>query len=68
MLGDRAPVMLERVVGLPRVRVLAVEGAAVRVSVETRFEGVKQCGSCWTPARVKDRDWVALTDLLGTTT
>jgi len=60
---DRTSVMLERLVGLPRVRVLAVENDPLRVHVETRLEGVEQCASCGTPARVKDRDRVPLTDL-----
>ncbi|MCC5947053.1 MAG: transposase family protein [Nitriliruptoraceae bacterium] len=55
--------MLERVVGLPRVRVLAVEDGPLRVHVETRNEGTEQCPVCGTTAGIKDRDRVALTDL-----
>ena len=63
MPDDRTSVMLERLVGLPRVRVLAVEDGPLRVHVETRLEGVERCPACDTPARVKDRDRVPLTDL-----
>ena len=63
MPDDRTSGMLERLVGLPRVRVLAVEREPLRVHVETRREGVEQCALCGTPARVKDRDRVSLTDL-----
>ena len=52
-----------RLVGLPRVRVLAVEEAPLRVHVETRIDVIERCPACGTPARVKDRDRVALTDL-----
>jgi transposase len=60
---DRTSVMLERLVGLPRVRVLAVEDDPLRVHVETRGDTLEQCQGCGTPARVKDRDRVPLTDL-----
>jgi len=60
---DPTFVMLERLVGLPRVRVLAVEEAPLRVHVETRLEGVEQCASCGTAVQAKDRDRVPLTDL-----
>jgi transposase len=60
---DRTSVMLERLVGLPRVRVLAVDDGPLRVHVETRLAGVERCSTCETPARVKDRDRVPLTDL-----
>ena len=63
MSDDRTSVILERLVGLPRVRVLAVEEAPLRVHVETRIDVIEQCPACGTPARVKDRDRVALTDL-----
>ena len=60
---DRTSVMLERLVGLPRVRVLEVEDGPLRVHVETRLEVPERCRTCAVPARVKDRDRVALTDL-----
>ena len=63
MPDDRTSVMLERLVGLPRVRVLAVDDDPLRVHVETRLEAVERCSACETPARVKDRDRVPLTDL-----
>ena len=55
--------MLERLVGLPRVRVLAVDDEPLRVHVETRLELPERCSACGTTARVKDRDRVGLTDL-----
>jgi transposase len=55
--------MLERLVGLPRVRVLAVDDASLRVHVETRLVDLERCPECDTQARVKDRDRVPLTDL-----
>jgi transposase len=55
--------MLERLVGLPRVRVLAVDDAPLRVHVETRLVDLERCRECDTQARVKDRDRVPLTDL-----
>ena len=63
MPDDRTSVMLERLVGLPRVRVLAVEKDPLRIHVETRLEAGVRCSACGTPARVKDRDQVPLTDL-----
>jgi len=60
---DSTSVILERLVGLPRVRVLAVVDDPLRVHVETRLEGIEQCPSFGSAARVKDRDRVALTDL-----
>jgi hypothetical protein len=61
--ADRTSVMLERLVGLPRVRVLAVDDDPLRVHVETKIDVIEQCRSCGATARVKDRDRVALTDL-----
>jgi transposase len=61
--GDRTSVMLERLVGLPRVRVLAVDDDPLRVHVETRLETPERCPACGTSGRVKDRDRVPLTDL-----
>ena len=61
--GDRTSVMLKRLVGLPSVRVLAVDDDPLRVHVETRLEAVECCAACGTSARVKDRDRVPLTDL-----
>jgi len=55
--------MLERLVGLPRVRVLAVEEDPLAVHVETRLEMPEACMECGSRARVKDRDRVPLTDL-----
>lgn len=43
MPADRTSVRLERLVGLPRVRVLAVDDGPLRVHVETRLDGVEQC-------------------------
>lgn len=63
MPDDRTSVMLERLVGLPRVRVLAVDDDPLRVHIETRIDTVELCPTCGTVARVKDRDQVALTDL-----
>ena len=55
--------MLERLVGLPRVRVLAVDHDPLRVHVETRLNDPERCPTCGSAARVKDRDPVLLTDL-----
>ena len=63
MPDDRTSVMLERLVGLPRVRVLAVEDDPLRVHVETRLDDAERCPTCGSGARVKDRDRVPLTDL-----
>ena len=63
MPDDRTSVMLERLVGLPRVRVLTVDGDPLRVHVETRLETSEGCRACGTAARVKDRERVVLTDL-----
>jgi transposase len=61
---DRTSVMLERLVGLPRVRVLAVDDDPLQVHVETRLEEEEeQCAACGTRARIKDRARVVLTDL-----
>ena len=55
--------MLERLVGLPRVRVLAVEDGPVHVHVKTRLDAAEQCRCCGAVACVKNRDRGALTDL-----
>jgi hypothetical protein len=51
--ADRTSVMLERLVGLPRVRVLAVDDGPLRVHVETTLDVVEQCPYCQASARVK---------------
>jgi transposase len=61
--ADRTSVMLERLVGLPCVRVLAVDDDPLRVHVETKLDGVEQCSGCQAAATIKDRDQVALIDL-----
>jgi transposase len=61
--ADRTSVMLERLVGLPCVRVLAVDDDPLRVHVETKLDGVEQCSGCQATATIKDRDQVALIDL-----
>ena len=57
--------MCELLVGLPEVRVLAVDdrrGEPIRVHVEQAGER-PDCLGCGTPGKVKDRDVVELVDL-----
>ena len=63
MASDGTSVMLERLVGLPAIRVLAVEQDPLRVHVETKLTAPVCCPRCGAAASVKDRDPVALTDL-----
>lgn len=46
--------MLERFVGLPCVRFLAVDKSSLRVHLEAKFRIVEQCHSRASPARCKD--------------
>lgn len=59
--------MCQLLVGLPTVTVLGVideqPDSPIVVVIETILETLERCSSCGTPARVKDRDPVALTDL-----
>jgi hypothetical protein len=56
--------MLERLVGFPRVRMLAIDDDRFGVHIATKLEpSLEQCLACQMTARVKDRDRVAVTDL-----
>lgn len=66
-MGSAATRMCQLLVGLPAVTILGVIDehldGPILVVMESVQDGVERCASCGSPARIKDRDPVLLTDL-----